>query len=396
MNNLSYLYDLYNINYVKTTDDLSYAINWLLRYLLTNNYDSKIIIKSYSNDLTNYIFEGVLIYDKTINRIVKQTDYDTTYVTIYSPYDTTIFFHTHNSNLYKQIINKDTNNNTNTSNNQINNINSITNNNNNNNTSNTSNKQDKPKQNIRELFSSIIDTSEKLKEVSTELTELKESELKESEQKEDNDKKNDIFSDSDSDSESINSDELEQMQNYLDKLLENKVNIDNLVKERDEVLTDLRCEDSFQKRKQIKLKEKEEEKKNIFRGDLGVYKKITEKYNKCLEDQNNEEKSLEQFIPPLFEAKFYIFHFMNLHDLVNDSDYESPSDELYELYTILYSSRYDEFYEIPEEFEDIISQYIDFLPEKNILTEEEIHNGLNDASRHDLLFDQHEEEAEDD
>ena len=78
MNNLSYLYDLYNINYVKTTDDLSYAINWLLRYLLINNYDSKIIIKSYSNKSNNskdYIFEGVLIYDKTINRIVKQTEY---------------------------------------------------------------------------------------------------------------------------------------------------------------------------------------------------------------------------------------------------------------------------------------------------------------------------------
>ena len=63
----AHLYDLYNINYVKTTDDLNYAINWLLRYLLTNNYDSKIIIKSYSNDTDNCIFEGVLTYDKTIS-----------------------------------------------------------------------------------------------------------------------------------------------------------------------------------------------------------------------------------------------------------------------------------------------------------------------------------------
>ena len=107
-----------------------------------------------------------------------------------------------------------------------------------------------------------------------------------------------------------------------------------------------------------------------------------------------EEKKLENFIPPLFEAKFYVLHFLNLNDLINESDYESPSDELYELYTILYSSRYDEFYEIPEEFEDIISQFIEFLPEKNILTEEEIHNGLNDASRHDLLFVQREEEED--
>jgi hypothetical protein len=72
MNNLSYLYELYNINYVKSTDDLSYAINWMLRYLLTNNYDSKIIIKSYSNhsnNSNNCIYEGVLTYDKTINMI---------------------------------------------------------------------------------------------------------------------------------------------------------------------------------------------------------------------------------------------------------------------------------------------------------------------------------------
>jgi hypothetical protein len=385
MNNLSYLYELYNINYVKSTDDLSYAINWMLRYLLTNNYDSKIIIKSYSNhsnNSNNCIYEGVLTYDKTINRIVKHTDYDTIYPTIYSPYDTTIFFHTHNSNLYKQII---YNNNNKVSTNQISN-NQVTNNIN-------TIKEDKPKQSIKDLFSSIIDTSEKLKKVSNELNENNESQDKQNNENKE-EKNSDVDSESDSDSESINSEELEQMQKHLDKLLEDKVNIDNLVKERDEVLTDLRCEDSFQKRKQVKLKEKEEEKKNIFRGDLGVYKKILEKYNKCLEDEELKDKQLESFIPPLFEAKFYIFHFLNFNDLINDSDYENPSDELYELYTILYSSRYNEFYEIPEEFEDIISEFINFLPEKNILTEEEIHNGLNDASRHDLLFVQREEEED--
>ncbi len=374
MNSLSYLYDLYETRFIKTTEDINYAINWLLNQVISNKHESYIVVKSYYNNNDECIIEGIIKYNKEINRIIKAFEYNSTY-TVYSPYDTTIFGHTHNFNLYRKLAFGESNMDLNNFNsNNVNNVNNV-----NNNYDLKQEKEKTEKENIKDIFSSIVQTSQDLKVVSSKLKK---------EEKQNNKEESDNDTDTESETESIDSKELEEMQKKLDKMLEDKINIDNLVKERDEELCDLRCEDSFQKRKQIKVKEKEEEKKNIFRGDLNVYKKIIEKYTK------SENSDLEKFIPPLFEAKFYVFHYMNLHNMINDSDYEEPSEELYELYNILYKSRYDEFYEIPEDFEDIISEFVQFLPEKNILTEEEIHNGLNDISKHDLLFEQ--KEAEED
>ncbi len=374
MSNLSYLYDLYETIFIKTTEDINYAINWLLNQVISNKHESYIVVKSYYNNNDECIIEGIIKYNKEINRIIKAFEYNSTY-TVYSPYDTTIFGHTHNFNLYRKLAFGESNMDLNNFNsNNVNNVNNV-----NNNYDLKQEKEKTEKENIKDIFSSIVQTSQDLKVVSSKLKK---------EEKQNNKEESDNDTDTESETESIDSKELEEMQKKLDKMLEDKINIDNLVKERDEELCDLRCEDSFQKRKQIKVKEKEEEKKNIFRGDLNVYKKIIEKYTK------SENSDLEKFIPPLFEAKFYVFHYMNLHNMINDSDYEEPSEELYELYNILYKSRYDEFYEIPEDFEDIISEFVQFLPEKNILTEEEIHNGLNDISKHDLLFEQ--KEAEED
>jgi hypothetical protein len=62
------------------------------------------------------------------------------------------------------------------------------------------------------------------------------------------------------------------------------------------------------------------------------------------------------------------------------------------MFNILYNSRYNENYDVPEDFDDIITKYISSLPDKTILTEDELVNKLNDESKHNQLFLQHEPE----
>ena len=369
-----YSYELYNSNYYKTTTDLTFAMNWLLTNLF-NNKLCKIIVKSYIDNQEDSIIEGFIQFDQSLNKLVKISPYDSTHKTIYSPYDTTLFYHTNNSNLYKLLINFDT-----SSSNQV-----------------QQQVQQQPqqpqqlhkkeeKENIHDIFSNIISYSEKLKDASTKLNNVKT----------ENDEKMSCSTDSSDSTESICSEDLNALFENFYTISNEKMTIDNLVKEKEEQLSDLRCEDSFEKRKELKLKEKEEEKWNIFRADLGVHKKICEKYNKYLDNvekgQTTVNKSLEDFIPPLFEAKFYVIQYLYLNDMINETDYENPEDELYELYNILYNSRYNEDYSVPDDFEEIVSSFISFLPDKNILTEDEIQNGLNNNSNNDILFQQIEQE----
>jgi hypothetical protein len=88
----------------------------------------------------------------------------------------------------------------------------------------------------------------------------------------------------------------------------------------------------------------------------------------------------------MFEAKFYVIKYLDNQNMINEEDYESVSDELYELYNILYSSRYDENYDVPDDLEEIILDFIKSLPDKSILTEEELINKLNGESKHENLF----------
>ena len=230
------------------------------------------------------------------------------------------------------------------------------------------------------MFNKIVHTSDELKKLSSILANSDS----------DSDSDYDSDSDSDSDSESINSSELDLMQKQLDEMLTDKINIDKLVKNKDNILSDLRCEDSFKKRQERKDKEREIEKKNIFGGDLNVYKRINEKHNKVI--KKNKTINIEDYIPPFFEAKYYVIKYLDNKEMLEETDYEKPSDELYELYNILYNARYNEDYEVPDEFDEIVMDFIDSLPNKVILTESEIHLSMNDKSKHEILFTQLEEE----
>lgn len=116
----------------------------------------------------------------------------------------------------------------------------------------------KEKISIKNTFDDVISSSKKLEGVSTKLNEPQNDNFK---NKVDSNK---VESDDES-SESICSDELNELQQQLDKILNDKLNIDNLVKNKDEQLCDLRCEESYEKRKIIKNKEREEEKKIYLR-----------------------------------------------------------------------------------------------------------------------------------
>jgi hypothetical protein len=255
-------------------------------------------------------------------------------------------------------------------------------------------------QELKNLFSDIIETSEKLNSVSNNLKDNNEKNetIVNNEKVELIEDDNDSNSnDTESDNESVSTEDLDNIQEHLNKLLEEKVNVDNLIKEKDDELADMRCEQSYQRQLKNKEKSKEEEKYNIFRADINIYKRIMNNFNERLneakiKEQNIEDIKLENFIPPMFEAKFYVIKFLYDENLIEESDYEQPSQELYEIYNILYKARFDETYDIPDDFEDIITKFIHQLPDKTILTTEELHLHLNNESKHELLFVQKEEE----
>ncbi len=382
MSNTNKVYLLYqNNSHFSTTEDLDYSINWLLINLLKNNMNVHIELKSYLHNQNESVLEGIIKFNTELNSIIKCIPYSSTF-TIYSPYDTSLFYHTHNSNMYIELKNKQ--------NKYVNQCIQVTEDNNelSQNTQVTQNTQVSKSQELKKIFSEIIETSDKLNNVSINLKNKQDNkETKETIEIIEDD------SDNSSDNESVSSEDLDKIQEHLNKLLEEKVNVDNLIKEKDDELADLRCEESHQRQLKRKEKEKEEEKYNIFRSDINIYVRIINNFNKSKEEsENKEEVKLENFIPPMFEAKFYVIKFLYDENLIEDSDYEEPSQELYELYNILYKSRFDENYDIPDDFEDIITKFIHHLPDKTILTENELHTQLNNQGKHDMLFIQHEEE----
>jgi hypothetical protein len=389
LNTLNYRYPLYENNIqIKVTYDLLYAMKWLLTNLLKKNYNVFMIIQTYSNNEEETMNEGIIKYDGEY--IIKTFDFNDTY-TVYSPYDTTLFYHTHISNMYKMLLSS-----SNISYGEYikQEVKSEV----------KSDVKSEVKQEVtpvkvskvkelEDVFSSVIKKSEELKKISSSLNKnmsdkksSKASKTSVTSVTSDSDSSDSDSSDSDisvvSSDDSISSEDLDKIQKELDTMLANKVNIDNLVKEKDEELVDLRCEASFNNRKIEKTKQKEIEKKNIFRSDLNIYKKIN----------NDNIKNEVDFIPNIFEAKYYVINFLDTENIIESTDYDNPSDELFELYTILYNARYNEDYDIPEEFDDIITKYISSLPDKSILTESELINILNDKCKHNGMFSQNEVE----
>ncbi len=144
----------------------------------------------------------------------------------------------------------------------------------------------------------------------------------------------------------------------------------NLEEERDK-LSDIIMEENYQKSLKAKEENRLKEKRNIFISDLSVYKKI------------NKNKNTS--VPDFFMAKYVVLDYLDKNKYFETENLESPSDELFELFTILYNSSFVEDYEPQEGFEDVILDFIDSLPDIEILTEKQFHDKLNKLTEYGMF-----------
>ena len=84
-------------------------------------------------------------------------------------------------------------------------------------------------------------------------------------------------------------------------------------------------------------------------------------------------------------AKCVVFDYLDKNKYLDNEDLESPSEELFELYTILYNSRFVDNYEPPEDFEEIVLDFFDSLPDVDIMTERVYHNKLNKLTEYGMF-----------
>ncbi len=328
MNNV--FYDLYENNkFTKRTSDRDYAIFWILDNFIKSEYTS-----DYHFDIVKMITENDIICSESIkiydNKVIKINKFNKSLNTTYSPFDLDLFNLTELSLLYQNIINR----------NETNIIN-------------------KPLINNKKLENELNKAQQNLK--------LKE--LQKEENKIENKTGVQIF----------NKEELEDMKNLLNSLKNKKELIDNEFKEKENELADIDCNERFEKKKQKLDEERKKEKYNIFKSDIKIYDKLI-----------NEENFSESFIPPLFEAKYFILKYLFINDYFMDENKLEPSDELFELYRTLYdfvSGLYSNNDSIYETFSDIFNEFNQFLPkDKKLLTDRQMMDTLNAKSQTIDLF----------
>jgi len=312
-----------NINSESTTN-LEYAVSWLLDVLhiniSSNNYIE--IRKKIYDSNTQYIKEGVIFWEDGF--IVKKLNFNDQMKTIYSPYDLSLFDKTHLSISYSNLIQKYNNNNANR------NINTT-----------QATKQAKPS-NFKQINKLLDETNNILKSSNN------------------NQSENDL--NSDTDNESVSSDQLRELEENLDRMMNEQKELKNTLEEEKDKLADIIMEENYQKTLKAKEENKKKEKRNIFVSDLSVYIKLNKQNSK---------------VPDFFMAKCVVFDFLDKNKYLETEDLENPSEELFELFTILYNSRFVDNYEPPEDFEEVVLDFLDSLPYADIITERDYHNKLN-------------------
>jgi hypothetical protein len=171
--------------------------------------------------------------------------------------------------------------------------------------------------------------------------------------------------------------ELEDMAKLLESLKDEKKNVDKIFKEKENELADIDCNERFENKKKKIENERNKEKYNIFKSDINIYNKLI-----------NEDNFSENFIPPFFEAKYYILKFLFINDYFNDENKDSPSEEIFELFRTLYDYMNDDEQNIDvETFGDLYEEYDNFLPKnKKIMTDRQMMDTLNEKSENTDLF----------
>jgi len=371
----------------KNTGDINYAMYWLLTNLLDNR-NSWFEIRAYvSNDpeyYNNYILEAIIKYDG-IN-IIRVHPKNFTVPTIYSPYDLTLFVRSDLSFMYMNLletkkainpitvvkITKEVNNNTNNNaNNNASNNNASNNNASNNNASNNNASNNNANNNASNQIS-IKQEISNIKQLSNEL----------------NNKYNnqDINSDKSSD---ICSEDIHNIEKELDEMLKLKQELETKTGIKEKELTDIVCEDNYKKKIEFRNKERGKERRNIFIADLNVYKNLhieCGKVNNKNHEQQLELITVEQLVPGMFAAKFYIIKFMDINGYLLDEDINSPSNELYELYNMFFNVKFnpnneeDVISKYSNEFYELLLEFLEYIEDKNVVSYEQIREQLNKNS----------------
>jgi hypothetical protein len=186
----------------------------------------------------------------------------------------------------------------------------------------------------------------------------------------------------DTDEESLDDEETKKLEELLDNMILTQQTLTNTVQSNKKTIDDDRdnlvnfeCELRFQKMLQHRENEKNEEKKRVFDADINVYQKIKRKIN------DPEMNMTEDDVPDLFEAKYYVFKYLDVKGYLDAITTDDEKSELYRLYCALYDSRFppDDKYAPPEEYVNEVLEFMSesFMPEKPIQTIDNIMEDLN-------------------
>ena len=155
-------------------------------------------------------------------------------------------------------------------------------------------------------------------------------------------------------------------------------------------LEDMVSEENYKKKQEFREKEREKERRNIFSADLKMYKQLfddLEEINKYNLTKGLPEKKIYDIIPVLFLAKFYVIEFIEDNDYLLDENFDSPSEELYQIYNMLYTIKYNPNNEgdnlldkYDEEFYELINEFLEATENKHAPDENTIREELNKKS----------------
>ena len=337
-------YDIYDsTSFVERVSDKNFALYYILNNFIKSHYESVCHFDIVKKIADKYIcLEYVTIHEKKIVKINKYNKH----ITIYSPYDLELFHLTELSLLYQLFYDS------------------------------------QPHiQNIETKQNTIIMKAPPAPILINDKGDIKSNDNTPSNNTLNNSKltNNDKYSSPKKLPEEFLKEDLDNMKDLLEKLKTEKTEFIEIHKEIEEKFLDIDSNKRYEEKLINKEKEKDKEKYNIFKSDIQIYEKLT-----------HEKNFSENFLPPLFEAKYYILKFLYTNDYFLDENKENPSEELYELYRTIYdytNGKLNDEHDILETFNDLFTEFNDFLPKnKNILTDKQIMDTLNEKSEKTEIF----------
>ena len=102
----------------------------------------------------------------------------------------------------------------------------------------------------------------------------------------------------------------------------------------------------------------------------------------------NQENFTEKYIPPFFIGKYYVFKYLYDNEYFTE-DNTFPSDDIYIIYKELYDFINSEFVYKENDSDEFITLKTDFiqsLPDREIITERQLLNKMNNKSEHNDMY----------